>query len=65
MIKTARIPSSPPAFHCLASDGRSSQATAFPVIRMSFLQKSDLKKHLSAKNGLSTTTNLSPLKAQA
>jgi hypothetical protein len=50
MIESARIPSSPPALHCLASDGRFSQATAFLEIHMSFLQKSDLKKHLSAKN---------------
>jgi hypothetical protein len=39
---------------CLASDGRSSQITASLENRMSFLQKSDLKKHLSTKSGESS-----------
>jgi hypothetical protein len=60
MIETARIPSSPPALHCLASDGRSSQATAVLEIHMIFLKKSDLKKHLSTKNGPSHPNQSQP-----
>jgi hypothetical protein len=47
----ARIPSSPPAVYCLASDGHSSQKTDLLENHMSFLQRSDLKKHLSTKSG--------------
>jgi ABC-type thiamine transport system substrate-binding protein len=43
--------SSPPALHCLASDGRSSQTTELVENIMSFLQQSDLKKHLSTRSG--------------
>jgi hypothetical protein len=51
MIVPAPSPSSPPAVSRLASDGRSSQITASQEKLMSFLQKSDLKKHLSTKSG--------------
>jgi hypothetical protein len=47
-------PDSPPRlqlFTCLASDGPSSQTTELLENRMSFLQKSDLKKHLSTGPG--------------
>jgi hypothetical protein len=51
----ARIPSSPPADHCLASDGHSSQTTELLENLMSFLQQSDLKKHLSTRSGNMST----------
>jgi hypothetical protein len=47
---TARIPSSPPAVHCLASDGHSPQTTDLLENFMSFLQQSDMKKHLSTRS---------------
>jgi hypothetical protein len=47
----ARIPSAPPADHFLASDGHSSQTTELLENLMSFLQQSDLKKHLSTRSG--------------
>jgi hypothetical protein len=50
VIHTARIPSSPPAVHCLASDGHSPQITESPENLMSFLQQSDMKKHLSTRS---------------
>jgi hypothetical protein len=50
-LNIARIPSSPPADHCLASDGHSSQTTELLENLMSFLQQSDLKKHLSTRSG--------------
>jgi hypothetical protein len=46
-----QITSSPPAVPNLASDGRSSRTTESVENPMSFLQKSDLKKHLSTKAG--------------
>jgi hypothetical protein len=46
-----QINSSPPAVLNLASDGRSSRTTESVENPMSFLQKSDLKKHLSTKAG--------------
>jgi hypothetical protein len=52
--------SSPPAVHCLASDGRSSQTTELLENGMSFLQKSDLKKHFSTKSGNMTHHNEAP-----
>jgi hypothetical protein len=51
----ARSPSSPPADHCLASDGHSSQTTESLENLMSFLQQSDLKKHLSTRSGNMST----------
>jgi hypothetical protein len=59
MIGLARTPSPPPAIHCVASDERSSQTTAVPGEHMSFLLKSDLKKHLSTRAG-STTHHTEP-----
>jgi hypothetical protein len=46
-----QITSSPPAVSDLASDGRASRTTGSVENPMSFLQKSDLKKHLSSKAG--------------
>jgi hypothetical protein len=56
LIYTARIPSSPPAVDCLASDGHSPQITESPENLMSFLQQSDMKKHLSTRWEFSYTT---------
>jgi hypothetical protein len=51
---SAKDPSSPPAVHCLASDGHSLQTTELLENLMSFLQ-SDMKKHLSTRSGNMST----------
>jgi len=51
----AGIPSSLPAVHCLASDGHSPQTTESLENHMSFLQQSDMKKHLSTRSGNRST----------
>jgi hypothetical protein len=60
MVNTARIFLLASSFHCLASDGPSSQTTELLENRMSFLQNSDMKKHLSTRSGNRTHHNEVP-----